>query len=283
MGICLWSTNAVVARYALQELYVEQIQLLQFSSAAIVFAVIGKKNFRIALLNVPQAKLSYVAGFIGLTGTMIFQYLAFSNAPIIQANIIAYGWPLLVAIYMGIIYWNKASSLFLILPSVTGLIGVSFIISGDLELSFHKEHLLGYIFAFMSALCMAVYTVFIARTKTSSANLLLPASLFGIFVTFIWSINSGHPWPGSDYILMGIYLGVGPMGCGYYFWSKALQSGEVDRIAILGYLTPVCSTSILIFSGLSLSSTAMIGALLVVSSCIFIGYQKRLLSHDGNN
>lgn len=36
-------------------------------------------------------------GVVGLTGTISLQYLAFSLAPIVAANVLTYGWPLLAA------------------------------------------------------------------------------------------------------------------------------------------------------------------------------------------
>ena len=41
-AICFWSSNAVVAKFTLRGLSVEQIQLLQFVGATVVFFLISR-------------------------------------------------------------------------------------------------------------------------------------------------------------------------------------------------------------------------------------------------
>lgn len=41
-----------------------------------------------------------LVGVIGLTGTIFLQYLAFAAAPIVAANVLTYGWPLLAAVWL---------------------------------------------------------------------------------------------------------------------------------------------------------------------------------------
>ncbi len=279
-AIALWSTNAFVAKHALAELSVEQVQVLQFTSAAVVFVILKQRNLEPEPSRRPLSFKALLLGVIGLTGTMVFQYLAFAYAPITQANIIAYGWPLLVAMWVALSCWRPAQSLFLIVPALVGFVGVSLVIGDGRGLMFQGEDMLGYVFAFISALCMAIYTVGIARTDVPSASLLLPATLFGVALTVVWCAYEANPWPDDlSYILMGLYLGAGPMGCGYFFWSRAVRKDSAGRIAVLGYLTPVCSTSLLVFSGESLSIAALTGAVLVFSSCLVLGLQKRSLTH----
>ena len=41
--------------------------------------------------------MPFAVGIIGLVGTMVLQYVAFASMPVVEANLIAYTWPLMVA------------------------------------------------------------------------------------------------------------------------------------------------------------------------------------------
>lgn len=274
-AIAFWSTNGVVAKYALMGLSVERVQFLQFTSAALALIVIQWLSSQTVRLKTAIPLDALILGLIGLTGTMVFQYLAFAYAPITQANIIAYAWPLFVALWVIVLNQTSISPFVLILPAVTGFVGVSFVIGQELHFSFRDTHFLGYIFAVCSALCMAVYTVGIAKTKVSNATLLLPATLAGVILTTVWCMFVGpQPLPEFHYIILGLYLGAGPIACGYFLWSCAVQADNAGRIAVFGYLTPVFSTGLLVISGEILTPLALLGAVLVFSSCFILGLQK---------
>jgi len=64
----------------------------------LVFALIRFMSREEAPPMAPRAALAPLAvGFIGLVGTMVLQYIAFASMPVIEANLVAYTWPLMVA------------------------------------------------------------------------------------------------------------------------------------------------------------------------------------------
>ena len=113
----------------------------------------------------------------------------------------------------------------------------------------------------------------------ATSTVLFPATLCGLAITAVWCFSAAAPWPDLDYILMGVYLGAGPMGLGYILWSLAVRHDDAGRIAVLGYLTPVCSTLLLLFSGESLTLSATVGAILVLTSCMLLGFRRRLTAY----
>ncbi|RUX52107.1 EamA/RhaT family transporter, partial [Mesorhizobium sp. M7A.F.Ca.CA.002.09.1.1] len=66
----------------------------------------------------------------------------------------------------------------------------------------------------------------------------------------------------------------GPMGLGYYFWSRALKLEGSGRVAVVAYLTPIASTLLLTLSGERLTVTAIVGAILVIGSCVAVGVER---------
>lgn len=276
-AVCFWSSNAVVAKFALRGLSVEQIQFLQFAGATAVFFLIsraGRSNvLETGIASGIRSRVTFpalVLGLIGLCGTMVFQYLAFAAGPIAQVNLIAYSWPLLSAV---LVIAMKASPnparLFLV--SLVGFLGVALLITGGAETPWSQTNLWGLAAAVLSALCMAVYTVAIGRTGCSSAALLLPASFAGLIGTLAWCLLEGAAWKAPELIPLGLYLGAGPMGLGYLLWSTALKHDNAGRVAIFGYATPVLSTLWLLVSGEHLTSAMAVGGALVIASCTLIG------------
>ena len=271
-AICFWSTNAVVAKHVLAGLSVAQVQTLQFTGASAAFLILrGCFSKSERAMPRPDALL---LGLLGLVGTMVFQYLAFSIGPIATVNLLAYAWPLLTVVILGAI-GSIAQPLGLIMASVAGFIGVMLLIGGS-EADFQRgDNIAGYAAAVASALCMALYSIGAAHVSSSPADVLLPASLIGSVGTSIWWATTGAGGLTFEYALMGLYLGVGPMGLGYVLWSYAMKLGAVGPISMLGYATPVLSTVLLILSGERLTTTAFLGGAIIVTSCTVVGFLQR--------
>ncbi len=289
-AVALWSTNALVGKSLLASHPVSLVQLLQFCGAALVFAAIGlasrkdvapqhtdlAKGTAGALAPVavgPVAVGSVVVGIIGLVGTMVLQYIAFASMPVIEANLVAYTWPLMVAAAV-IVLGNPQRPVILGLAAVLGFVGVALVISGGRGQPFLQGSIVGYLAAFGSALCMAFYSIVVARLAMPSERLLLPSALVGVGLTLLWCLHDGASWPSGADLLLGLYLGAGPMGLGYYFWSRALRLDGSGKVAVVAYLTPIASTLLLTLSGERLTLTAIAGAALVIGSCIAVGIER---------
>ncbi|MFC3322415.1 DMT family transporter [Mesorhizobium cantuariense] len=273
-AVALWSTNALVGKSLLASHPVSQVQFLQFTGAALVFAVIRlMSRERVAPVMAGAALISLAVGFIGLVGTMVLQYIAFASMPVIEANLMAYTWPLMVAAAV-IALENPRRPALLGLAAVVGFVGVALVISGGRNQSWLQGDLVGYLAAFGSALCMAFYSIMVGRVATSPDRLLLPSSLIGVALTFLWCARDGGAWPVGMDLALGLYLGAGPMGLGYYFWSRALKLEGSGKVAVVAYLTPIASTLLLTLSGERLTMTAIAGAVLVIGSCAAVGVER---------
>ncbi|WP_245435841.1 DMT family transporter [Mesorhizobium tamadayense] len=240
---------------------------------AIRLAIRVRGAFERGPLALRGSLAAYVVGFIGLVGTMVLQYIAFASMPVIEANLVAYTWPLMVAAAV-IVLGRPRRPLLLGLTAALGFAGVALVISGGRPHAWFEGSLAGYCAAFGSALCMAFYSLAVGRLAVPPDRLLLPSALIGVALTFAWCLHDGVAGLGGAHLLLGLYLGAGPMGLGYYFWSRALSLDQGGRLAIVAYLTPIASTLLLALSGESLSMTAIAGAVLVIGSCIAVGIER---------
>jgi drug/metabolite transporter (DMT)-like permease len=272
-AVALWSTNAITARYLLASHPLALVQLLQFTGAALVFLAV--RPLSAAAPIAPRDLPAFAAiGFVGLVGTMVLQYLAFALMPVVEANLIAYAWPLMVA--AAIVVAGRAERPGLLMASAAaGFVGVGLVMTGGRGAALMSGSLAGYAAALGSALCMAFYTLAVGRSTGAAADrLLLPSALAGAAGCLVWSLHDRVDWAiGSD-LLLGLYLGAGPMGLGYCFWSCAMQRDESGRTALVAYLTPVASTALLGFAGERLTLGAAIGAALVIASCFALGLER---------
>lgn len=256
-AVGLWSTNALVAKYALADMTVAQTLALQFAGAVCVFAVFARRRGAMPLPWSARA-----IGVVGLVGTVALQYIAFATAPIATANLIAYSWPLLTAVLV-VALGAACQPVRLIAASIAGFGGVALVIGGGPLVATP-----GILAAIASAACMASYSVAVSRTTDTPARLLLPSACIGFAGSAVWWIAAGHGGVAPIDAVAGLYLGLGPMGLGYVLWSRAMQGGSAGTLSTLGYATPVLSTVLLVVSGEHLSQTALIGAAVIVGACI---------------
>jgi drug/metabolite transporter (DMT)-like permease len=173
----------------------------------------------------------------------------------------------------------------LLLASATaGFMGVALVMTGGRDGALMSGNFAGYCAALGSALCMAFYTLAVGRSRAAAADrLLLPAALAGAAGCLVWAVHDEVAWTFGSDLLLGLYLGAGPMGLGYYFWSCAMQRDESGRTALIAYLTPVASTALLGLAGERLTVTAALGAALVIASCFALGVERSHHEEVRNN
>ncbi len=267
VAVALWSTNAVAAKVVLAEASVTQVLALQFSGAAATLLVmhlaLGPGRKAPDLRNPRLVAL----GFIGIVGTISFQYLAFRYSPIVEANIIAYGWPLYAAIWWAAMR-RSIDGIWFVACALVGFAGVVLIIANGRAFSYSSAFLAGYLFALASSFCMAFYTLAAARTRNPGPAAILPAILAGSAVTLAMAFSGDAPWPSFSYLLVGAYIGIGPMALGYYLWMRAASVGNPASLAQIGFLTPLLSTLWLLLAGETMGRMAFVGGVCVIGGSI---------------
>lgn len=279
-AVALWSTNALAAKFALAELTVAQLLTLQFGSATVCFAVLRARQAgtRALLTEWPSGRVVLV-GVVGLTGTIFLQYLAFALGDILEANVIAYAWPLFVAIWAALANGNLQARLGLLL-AIVGFAGVVLIFDARGGLSFDSSASLGYLLAVASAACMAFYTVAASRMCVSGERLLLPATALGTATALVISLVQEPAWPSPVVWWMAVYIGIGPMAAGFALWTRAMKGDGAKRFAPIGYATPLLSTILLLLSGEAFTSQTLLGATMVLVCSIGVLVIDRVLGRE---
>lgn len=289
-AVLLWSTNAYAAELALTRMSVGWLLFVQYGVAAAVLLAIRSaprvrgdgaspktRATRQSVEGDDPGPLALLIGVVGLTGTIFLQYVAFAAAPIVAANVLAYGWPLLAAGWVAATRRSRHALLSAGL-AVIGFGGVALIFTSPTATAAGSgvggDATWGYVAALGSAACMAVYTLGAGGVTTSPTGLLVPATLTGTVAAAVLVILADSSSPAVAGMLAAAYIGLGPMAAGYALWTRAMARGGAERLSPLGYATPLLSTVLLLATGAPATTSTIAGVGLVLVCSVGV------LAHD---
>jgi drug/metabolite transporter (DMT)-like permease len=264
-AVALWSTNALAGSTALERLPVGVVLLVQCATAAAALGAVRyarrhRTDTRAPLAGADRRYLLLLGG-LGFGGTLVLQYLSFAHAPIVDANLIAYAWPMFAAVWLAITGFGRRSAVAL---ACVGFAGVGLIVGSGDGLS-GGGNAFGYAAALGSAVCMAFYSLGSGRARVRALDAMLCGALAGTLPSLALVVQTGASLAPTVDWLYAAYIGIGPCAAGYAAWSAAMAHSG-GRLAAVGYATPLLSTIVLLAAGRPVSGagTAVGGALILV-------------------
>ncbi len=280
-AVLFWSTNALAAKYGLADLTVPELLTLQFSAAAITLtALYVARHQDLFFLSERPPFTHLLTGFVGLAGTIVLQYIAFGLGNILEANVVAYSWPLLVAVWAALVLRSPIGFAGILL-ALLGFYGVSMIMDSEGTMGLFQGINMGSAVAFASAMCMAFYTIASSRIKITE-KLLIPVTAISAVGCFIFTQLHGGYWSGIHHWWVAAYIGIGPMAAGYFLWTYAMSGDGAKILAPIGYATPLLSTVLLLASGEYYTQRTLYGIALVLSSSIGVLYLQHVYTRKAD-
>ncbi len=268
LAILLWSTLASLGVLA-SKIPPFQLTSMAFFVAFIIGFILWKKEGKGILVHLKWPLKVWIVGVCGLFGYHYFYFLAIQNAPAIEANLINYLWPLFIVLFSSFLPKEKLQWFHIVGVSF-GLIGVIFLVSKGGSFNFEAQYINGYSYAFIAALTWGAYSV-ISRYFAH-----VPTSAVGAFcgVTAVLSMLCHLIFENTvalsvQDILVVILIGLGPVGGAFFVWDYGVKNGDIQLLGSMSYFTPLLSTFLLIFLGLSdPTSTIWIACSLIVFGSI---------------
>lgn len=212
----------------------------------------------------------WLIGIGGLFGYHFFYFLALKNAPVADASLIAYLWPVLIVLFSSLIQ-NEQLKWHYVFGVLIAFIGASLLILTKENFSFSSAFFLGYLMAFLSAIIWALYSVFNRSMKHIETDIvafycLSTAILGGLCHLLLenWVMPNGAQW------LAIVTLGLGPVGLAFYAWDYATKHGNLRLLGVTSYMAPLLSTILLTLSGqVEFNKILIVSCLLIIIGALF--------------
>ena len=220
--------------------------------------------------RVPAA--TFAVGALGIFGYHALLFTAFRLAPIVEANLLNYLWPLLIVLLSPAILPGLGLKAHHIVGAALGLAGAGLIVTGG---SVHPDlsSVPGYLLAAGAALTWALYSLLTRRLPTFASGAVgafcLSAGVLALGIHLAEAGAEGFsPVHAGDWPLLAL-LGLGPMGAAFFLWDAALKRGDPRVIGSLSYLTPLLSTlGLTVVGGKPLSGTAAAAMAFIVAGAV---------------
>jgi drug/metabolite transporter (DMT)-like permease len=270
--VIVWSLVAVVSKVGTSA--ISPLQFL-FLSNGLSALVLGCLVFflRSGIGNcIEQMKRNAVqTSILGFLGCFLYYfclYYGYSKSNAVTVLVVQYLWPILTVLLSPFILREKKSGKTLLI-ALLGFSGVVIVATkGEINAAnFHDLAVLTTVF--IGALSFALFSVL---SKKLQCHALVAAFMFfawaALFSLIAVLINGGIQLPSSPQAWAGVLMnGFIVNGLSYFWWLRALQLGQVSRIAPLVFLTPIlaCIWLVLLMDEPFFASYA-IGLILCVAS-----------------
>ncbi len=270
VSIGLWSTLALLTRLAGN---IPPFQLLAMTFSIAFILMLSKWLWCRQSLSMVlrQPWPVWLLGVGGLFGYHLFYFIALANAPVVEASLIAYLWPLLIVLLSSLLPGNRLQLRHLG-GALLAFFGVWLLLGRGS--GFQVAYLPGYLAAAVCALIWSGYSVLsrlVSQVPTDAVGGFCGVTaILGLISHALWETTV---WPLDAVQWLGVIgLGLGPMGLAFFTWDCAVKHGNLQLLGVLAYAAPLLSTLLLVLVGmvepgmnLLFSSLAISGAALFAS------------------
>lgn len=235
-------------------------------------------GFRLSRWRLPLPTLAL--GVYGLFGYHFLLFLALRDAPPVQANLVNYLWPLLIVVLAPVFLPGLTLRWQHVVAALLGFVGAVMVILGNADTGVPDSGVTGWSWGYLAALASAfIWSSYSLLTRRVPA---FPTAAIG---SFAWVsgllallchalMEPAVSLSTRDWVLIGL-MGLGPLGGAFFLWDMALKTGDARHIGILSYLTPLLSTSMLLWlSGRTLTLPVALAGMLIVGAA-WLGTRAR--------
>lgn len=248
IAILLWSTLALLTVEA-SGLPRFQLLAMTFSVATLAFLIVLLPRGGLQGLDLlRQPWPVWAQGVSALFLYHVVYFYALESAPAVEAQLIAYLWPLLIVLFSALLP-GGGLRWFHLAGTLLGFLGAALLITGG-ELALKAEFWAGYLLAVICAVIWATYSVTNKRFgKVPSEVVGGFCGVVAILGYFFHLIFERTVVPEGDQWLAIAGLGLGPVGLAFFAWDHGTKRGSLPVLGALAYAAPLLSTLLLLVFG----------------------------------
>jgi drug/metabolite transporter (DMT)-like permease len=193
---------------------------------------------------------AWAIGLGGFVGWHFCYFLAVQLAPVAEASLINYLWPLLIVVFSALLpgerlrWWHLAGA-------VAGLCGSVLIVTDGGRVTFKMQHAAGYALALTAAVIWSGYSLlnrrFARSVSTEAVGAFCGATAALAVVGHL--VFEQTVWPRDWAWLAVVMLGVGPLGGAFFAWDYGTKRGDIRILGAASYVTPLLASALLVAFG----------------------------------
>ncbi len=262
-AIALWSLLALLTRAAGAVPPLE-LTALSFSVSAVLGLGIVAARGRLGAMR--QRPLVWLHGVGGLFGFHALYFAALHFAPVAEANLINYLWPLLIVLFSAALLKIRLTARHW-LGTALAVGGCLLLLGGNAHFEVQGTAALGYALALASATVWALYSVLARRLTAVPTDAV--AGFCAVTAVLAWIAHAcAEPTytPTIGDLAVCVLLGAGPVGAAFFLWDIGMKRGDPRLLGTLAYAAPVGSTLLLCAAGFApFTLTTVLAACLVAA------------------
>lgn len=208
----------------------------------------------------------WALGVGGLFGYHLLYVLALRAAPVVEASLIAYLWPLLIVLLSARVTGERLRAHH-VAGAGLGLAGAALIVTGGQGIALSAEHAAGYALALAAAFTWAGYSVLsrrVASVPTDAVTGFCLASALLAALAHLALEETSRP-DGAEWLALAV-LGLGPLGLAFHLWDRGMKRGDMAMLGAASYAAPLFSTFALIAAGWAEATWTVASACLLVTA-----------------
>lgn len=247
-----------------------------FQLLAITFGIGGVAGVLLWMVRPSAAKAVrqpwpiYLLGVGSLFGYHAAYFIALRNAPVVEAGLINYLWPLLIVIFSALLPGERLKWQHIV-GCILAFSGAILVVTKGQGFNFNPAFVPGYLAALFAAVTWGAYSVASRRfahvPSDAITGFCLVTALLAAVVHFAIEPTV---WPANAWQWAAIVgLGLGPVGLAFYVWDIGVKHGDIQVLGAASYSAPLLSTTILVLTGYAAySNTLLIACLLITTGAV---------------
>ena len=247
-AVLLWSSLAVLTT-ATPGIPPFQLLAMGFGLAGLAGCALALRPGGPGLAALRQPLAAGALGIGALFGYHALYFVALKRAPVVEANLINYLWPLLIVVFAALLGGTRVRA-GQWLGTALGLAAAVLVVGRGGVPSLDPQHALGYAAALGAALTWGLYSVLNRRFGAVASSAMAASCLaVGVLGALAHLAFEDTVAPTAGQWLAIVALGLGPTGAAFWLWDIGTKRGDIATLGTLSYAAPLLSTGLLLAFG----------------------------------